>query len=244
MIICHRYRFIFLKTRKTASSSVEIALSRACGPGDVVTPLVEHLGEEDLRRREGGYGPCGDLKAWHEHRGFREWRRLLTRGQRARRFAGLATAGALRTRLPPEIWDAYAKVSIERNPWDRAVSRYWWNKYRWERKGDWQCPNLAEFLAYLEKEKPEQMSNWPTYAIDGEVVADHMLLYESLSQDLEGLRQKLGIAEDIALPAKAAKSGFRSEKRHFSEVMTEKARAIVDRACRREIDYFGYRFDD
>ncbi|MEL6382956.1 MAG: chondroitin 4-O-sulfotransferase, partial [Cyanobacteria bacterium J06626_18] len=32
MIISHEYKFIFLKTRKTAGTSIEIALSKFCGP--------------------------------------------------------------------------------------------------------------------------------------------------------------------------------------------------------------------
>ncbi|MFT4253027.1 MAG: sulfotransferase family 2 domain-containing protein [Caulobacter sp.] len=39
MIISHRYRFVFIKTRKTAGTSIEAYLSSLCGPDDVVTPV-------------------------------------------------------------------------------------------------------------------------------------------------------------------------------------------------------------
>lgn len=243
MIICHRHRFIFLKSRKTASSSVEIALSRACEPGDVVTPLVEHLGEEELRRTEGGRGPMGFRKRIRDHRGWREWRRLVTRGERARRYQGLMPACDLKARLPADVWEGYTKISIERNPWDRALSRYSWNKYRWEREGKWTFSGLTDFLAWMEQEMPHQLSNWGTYAIGDAPAVDFMLFYENLADDMEVLRQRLGLDASLALPSKRAKGGFRSDRRHYSEVLSGEDRAIIERACSREIEYFGYRYD-
>ena len=39
MIISHKYKFIFIKTRKTAGSSIEYNLSNYLGDDDVITPL-------------------------------------------------------------------------------------------------------------------------------------------------------------------------------------------------------------
>lgn len=39
MIVSHRHRFIFIKTVKTAGTSIEVFLSQRCGPGDVLTPI-------------------------------------------------------------------------------------------------------------------------------------------------------------------------------------------------------------
>ena len=39
MIISHARSFIFIKTRKTAGTSVEVYLSQHCGPEDVITPI-------------------------------------------------------------------------------------------------------------------------------------------------------------------------------------------------------------
>src|SRR5689334_7330747 len=41
MIVSHTHKFIFLKTKKTAGTSIELALSELCGPADVITPLTE-----------------------------------------------------------------------------------------------------------------------------------------------------------------------------------------------------------
>src|SRR4026208_1557900 len=52
MIVSHTDKFIFLKTKKTAGTSIELALSELCGSDDVITPLTEI----DEAQREGKRG--------------------------------------------------------------------------------------------------------------------------------------------------------------------------------------------
>jgi hypothetical protein len=52
MILSHRWRFIFIKGRKVAGTSVEIALSTLCGSDDIVTPITAR--DEVTRFRAGG----------------------------------------------------------------------------------------------------------------------------------------------------------------------------------------------
>lgn len=40
MIVSHDLRMIFLKTKKTAGTSLELSLSSLCGPLDVITPVT------------------------------------------------------------------------------------------------------------------------------------------------------------------------------------------------------------
>ena len=52
MILSHRWGFIFIKGRKVAGTSVEIALSTLCGSHDIVTPITPR--DEVTRFRAGG----------------------------------------------------------------------------------------------------------------------------------------------------------------------------------------------
>jgi hypothetical protein len=53
MIVSHKYRFIFVKTLKTAGTSIEVFLSQHCGPDDVVTPILPHVEPHRPRNHEG-----------------------------------------------------------------------------------------------------------------------------------------------------------------------------------------------
>src|SRR6476620_9128581 len=53
VIISHKYRFIFVKTLKTAGTSIEVFLSQHCGPDDVLTPILPHVEPHRPRNHEG-----------------------------------------------------------------------------------------------------------------------------------------------------------------------------------------------
>jgi len=240
MIICHRHAFVFVKTRKTAGSSLEIALSRLCAPGDIVTRLGDE--EERVRRSEGGYGPAGHDKPLHRH-GPRELWKRLRHGRRAARFsnhAGLATA---RTLVGTATWSRLLRVTSERNPWDKAVSRYYWQKRRWEKRRRRSAfPPFVDYLEYLEQEKPHWLSCWGIYTLDGMVAIDRFVFYEDLVGGLADLRAQLGCASVIELPGYRAKARATGEC-DYRDAYDSHSAEIVARVCRREIARFGYAFD-
>ncbi|MBP7003013.1 hypothetical protein [Amaricoccus sp.] len=66
MIASFACGFVFIRTRKTASTSTEIALGTWCGPGDVVVPVG--IEDEKIRRRHGG-GPRNFAADPHPYEG-------------------------------------------------------------------------------------------------------------------------------------------------------------------------------
>ncbi len=228
MIINHRYRFIFVKTRKTAGTSIEIALSGFCGKDDVITPLAAD--DEALRTELGLPGPRNHLNA----DGQFEYRNHMP-------------AEAIRAAVGADVWAAYHTFSIERNPWDKAISMYYWKSRDGRKRSvpDFRRKSLRDFLAVREGQilagtRPNQFSNFPIYSIAGMPALDHIGRYEDLAGELVRITETLGLPAAIALPE--TKSGYRTDRRPYREVMGRDERAVIDRLCAREIEYFGYRF--
>ena len=98
MIISHRFKFIFIKTVKTAGTSIEVFLSQHCAEEDVVTPIWPHI--ESHRPRN--YKTPKNMNDFKNHN----------------------SAASIKKRVSTEIWDSYFKFCVERNPWDKTLSHY------------------------------------------------------------------------------------------------------------------------
>lgn len=233
MIICHQYRFIFLKTNKTAGTSVEIALSRFCDENDIVTHLSEE--EEELRQQSGGKPSTRYHAHWTEyHPG--DWYRRIFQGRHKRRFYNHIPAKKLQKRIDPDIWNDYFKFCIERNPWDRVISQYFW---RYKQVPEDQRPTMDEFLDSTHV-RSLRRKGWFLYTINGEVQVDRILRYEHLAEDLESVRQRLGLPGPVELPS--TKSTWRSDRRHYRDVLTNGQRDRIAEMFRDEIALMGYTF--
>lgn len=232
MIVSHQSKFIFVKPKKVAGSSVELFLSKFCGADDIITPLAE---DEELHR----LGPSPrNYKSDKLMQGklFKTVGRIIGRpvfGLRG--FRQHTHAWHAKLLLGPEIWDSYFKFTIERNPWDRQVSLYHWH-YR----GRAEPPPFDSFIRNPLRRKISP--NYDIYAIGGEVAADFVCHYHRLERDLAAVLERLGLEGPVTLPR--AKSGFRKEKKHWREYYTPQTRDLVAGWYRREVEAFGYSFDD
>jgi hypothetical protein len=232
MIISDRCKFIFLKTQKTAGSSVELALSEICGPEDVITRMnAEERADNDTRRGPQNY----DVPAAYRPLGAAALHRM---GARARRsgysYYQHMPAALVRRRMDPALFDAYRKVTIVRNAWDREVSLYFWATRRLQEK-----PSFERFVR-RRVWRPEAKT-FEIYSIGGKVVADTVIRYESLASDFAGFVHGLGIKDAPQLPM--AKGNFRTAaKRDYREFYTDETAGIVRRRYAREIALFGMEF--
>ena len=229
MIISHKHSFIFIKLRKTAGTSLEIALSGICGDDDIITPISK---EDEVVRRELGYRGPQNVFVPKTHYSIGDWINLLSRGER-KVFYNHMPAREIRNCIPGKTWNRYFKFCFERNPWDRAISAYYWENRRQKK--------LPDFYAYLEElQRKNLISNFPIYSIDGRIAVDRVFRYENLAAELPQIAETLRLPGPLTLAR--AKQQFRKDRRPYREVYTEKERQFVATACAREISELGYTF--
>ncbi|MEO0623989.1 MAG: sulfotransferase family 2 domain-containing protein [Pseudomonadota bacterium] len=216
MIVSHAHRFIFLRTEKTGGTSLAQALY----------PL---LGEGDLR-------PGASRPAWARwspiHHGA-----LMRQVPDLFGLHGHATAAQVRRVIGAKTFDSYTKFAVERNPWDRQVSLYTHRQWKRGRGPEHFAADMAS--AWYRNTEYCRLNNWAIYAIGSEVVADQVIDYDRLAEDLPPLLSRLGLPA-VALPRARA---YNPDRPHYSAYYDEAARARVARWYSREIEAFGYRFE-
>jgi Sulfotransferase family len=226
MIICHKYKFIFIKTRKTAGTSIEIALSQFCGKDDIITPISR---KDEPIRVELGYPGPQNFKVPLPRYTAKDWFNLVSR-RRRRKFYNHMQAQDIRKYIDREVWNTYFKFCFERNPWDKALSLYYWQIRGKETK--------LPFSEHLKSVEASRLSNFHIYAINGEVAVNHVALYENLDQELKEISERLKLPEQIILPT--AKGSARQNRQHYRELMGEEERALIEKTCFQEINHWGY----
>jgi hypothetical protein len=230
MIISHEHKFIFLKTKKTAGTSIELALSQLCGPDDVITPLAP--ADEALRSG----GRCAQHWRlhgwWGSPRPF--WkRRFLKTNSEDYGFYNHIPAERTKALLDDDkIWRSYFKFAFDRNPWDRQVS---WYHHHFRRKST--PPPFAEFIR---SDRRARIDNYDIYSIGGDVAVNFVGRYESLEEDLKRALAQVGLTLNGALPR--AKGTFRRSEAPYREYYDGDTLAIVGDWYEREIKLLGYVF--
>ncbi len=227
MIISHKYKFIFLKTNKTAGTSIEIALSKFCGKDDIITPISP---EDEKMRRELGYpGPQNYSLPMSSYSFYEAIRWLIKREKKY--FYNHITADEAKAYIGDHVWNSYYKFCVERNPWDRCVSLYYWRNKSEPRT------TISEFLS-TNVPRILKRRGYELYTIDGRIAVDKICRFENLPKELEEVRKQVGIPEKLDLPR--AKSKTRMDKRHYRDILGEADKVKISDLFRDEISLFDY----
>ena len=165
MIISHKYKFIYIRSQKTASTSIDVFLSAYCDDKDTVTYMPE------------------DVPGWHRAGNYGYLNNNHVPARIVRDFIG------------EDIFNEYYKFTSIRNPLDKMLSCYFWWRHiprlgPGVRPLDY---SFSDWIMAYGFEHELAIFHEPYYKIYGEVVVDDYVRYESLEGDLERICNVLGM---------------------------------------------------
>lgn len=249
MIVSHKHRFIFIKTRKTAGTSIEISLSRYCGESDILTPIT--LSDEPLRGVHGcaaqnylcpSDGTDRSVLGRPARRGLlkavsqveltragtvpRRLRSILSNYRGARSLHGhhyynhMSSREAIE-RLGPDVWNSYYRFCFDRDPLTKVVSDFLYRgRYR----------SLDDYLTNC-----PLPTDYDRYHVVGVQSVNFVGRFESLVEDLTKALEIVGIAFDGWLPhakARGRKGGDVTMTPAQRQIIEERFTAAYQAAAR------------
>lgn len=223
MIISYKHKFVFVKTTKTAGTSIEIALARHCGDDDVITRIADE--DEKIKMELGLRGRQNTTATLNDGRNVELFNHA--KAVRARRVVGLKN------------WRDWFTFACERNPYDRVVSAYYFSMKNKTLRGD--TTHGLTFDVWVNKVRPlEALHNagWGLYTVDDEIIVDKVFKFEDLNGAMTEIYQRLGVTKGSELP----QTKTSDRKPTYRELYTDETREIVAHCFAKEITTFGYEF--
>jgi hypothetical protein len=232
MIISHDHKFIFIKTKKTAGTAIEAALSELCGPLDVITPYREESEQDRKGRAPQNYRIDHKLKPKRPL-----LKRLLLRPERYYHpsvgYYEHMPASLVRGYVGEDVWRSYFKFAFDRNPWDRQVS---W--YLYKTKSKRVRPSFERFMA---RRARAYVSNFAIYTLDGALAVDFLGRYESLEEDLNQALELAGAGRRLTIP-RVNVTPNKDETRSYRSYYSPETQGLVAEWYAPEIALLGYGF--
>ena len=222
MIISHSRKFVFVKTKKTAGTSIECALAPYLEPGDLASPLVEHEP--------------------HYRRFSKEFVRILREKDSGIRARNPHLPASVVSQHFSKETEGYYSFCVERNPWDKAISAFffWISKH----PVDPTRPDEENFLEFAQSERLSFFSDFDAYMQGGKPQVDRILSFETLAEDFSEVAALIGLP-DITIGRIRAKGEIRPKNAHSLEQfygadLDNLAAKRVRSVFAREIEYFDY----
>ncbi len=249
MIMSHKHKFIFIRPKRMATTSIEVELAKYCG-------------EEDIITKNTIFNPCVDGD---------KYKRVE---QNSKGFWTHMTPREIKRKVGKNVWDNYFKFSVCRNPWDIMVCRYFGIKRKKEQGGknkkfrikkinftppyNKKIRKIIRILYYkLRKINTENFENFletiPPKFIEPNFYntrfyfdkkgrpwdIDYFIRYENLEKDYKKLCEIINVPYK---PLPRLKSKIRKDKKHYSDYYNERTKKLVGDIFREQIEYFGYKF--
>lgn len=241
MIYLAERKILFVKPKKTAGTSVEVAWSCNATDKDIVTPLLEE--DELIRWKQGGHFPVN--WAWwtrFETDYRRRFDQYMKDGVVPRRYFGLKrgrlyqrlgakfinhiTPAAIRKRTGDEFVDRSYLVTMCRHPYEQVVSMAFHLRSGTDKP-------LEHFLDLTLRRPPLN----DAYLFDRKR-PDFVIRYEYLRDDLAELERKFDVTLVEKLPF--TKNTARADRRPAADMLTEAQKQHIQKMYQGTFATYGY----
>ena len=219
MILSLRHNYIYIRTKKTGSTTIEELLTQNVGPEDIVIkrdfnvlkPLLKPGAEPPTREK-------------------------LTDAPMSPTHVGINRVQPL---IREDFWEGAFKFTSERHPYEKAVSFAYWRWYNIGGRDNPREPSGKEFDAHLDRMvRQGKYPSFPLYSIDGKSVVDDFVKLENLLGDIQRIAARIGISVPKALPQTRTES--RADRRPAGEILSTEQKEVIWQRCRPEFELLGY----
>lgn len=140
------------------------------------------------------------------------------------------SAVAIRAALP-DLWATAHRFTIERHPYEKVVSRAWWQVHK--NRG------ATSFAEEIEQTIAKgTYINFDLYSEAGAVIVDEVIEHSRLAERLANLAFDRGAPFPLSLPR--AKSGHRPHHAPAEASLTARQKAEIFQRARVEFELMGY----
>ena len=145
-------------------------------------------------------------------------------------------AARVRALMGRRAWAKYPSFAFVRNPWDRVVSVYHYQRQQHPERHPIAGLEFREYI--LRGGSGSAQATFTDFVSDpesGEVLVDFIGRFERLAEDFEEIGRKLGL--EAALP-----HVNRSDHHGYRQYYDDETRELVAEWCKRDIEWIGYTF--
>ena len=233
MLISHLHKFIYIKTSKAAGTSIESYFEKFCMPPGEWENLQYQDEYRDVYTSDTGM-------IWSRGKNLRfgididrpvnpnNWNRM--------------SAAEIKNRLPDNQWNEYFKFCAVRNPWDKIISNFYWEKHNFNKPIldlDLERQEFTEWMSSRALRTGIHRTDDYLCTINNEFCLDDVVRYESLDLDMARICAKIGVPWQPELLPKF-KSGIRPANASVENMHSATTARLVAELYALEIEIFKY----
>ena len=218
MIISHKYKFIFIKTRKTAGTTIEYNLSKYLGHNDIITPSKQanYLAQNYIQQSS-----------------FSKFLNTLNLKKLSKffyfKFTDHMHAIEIKKKIDKKIYQTYFKFCVEREPVDKSISYYFMRKN--SQNSNFKRRNMS-WCEFVKKRRFPVDTNFYTH--NNKLIIDKIIRYENLESELSSILNNLGI-KNFKIE-KSVNNTFRGT----NPTITENQKKIIYKKFQSSLKFLNY----